>query len=858
MHRLSKFLIVVCGAGIFMDSAGCKKASSEREPLAPLVESLGNERPLEARLTGGFTYVPCRQSSAVGLECTRCGERPEGTSRRAVVLAIDRIARQIRKPPIRLQAEAVADLVSGSEQEVIRAVQNLEKAARESGDAKILTDLATAYVERACRDHSPYDLVRALTTVDRSVTADPRLPEALFNRALILERLHLNRQAIEAWTRYQAVDHDSDWSREAERRIRRLSGPSHAIFDDGRRSALTAAASRGDRDVVLRLVKTFPQAARELAMNELLTNWGESLMAGQRPAAASSLNAAREIGEALRSSGGDRMVADAVERIDRLSVSAPSTVGRLARAHAAYGAATRLFRELSVEAAGSKFREAREEFSISDSPMVLWAECGLAGVELSRHRYEPAFEPFATLARGIDRQFYPALYGRISWGMGLVRGRQGRLTEALDHYRDAEAAFGAVHEMYNELTMQSMSAEGLKLLGQDEQAWIYRHRALTALTEMPAGRQLHNLLWEAADDLLRSGQAAAARAFQEEGVEVARESREPFMIAEALHRRSRILATLGQREDALRDISEARAVNSRGTSEITRATTIADIDRAEGEIRLPGNPQGALALLTRAVESFREAGRPAEEILSRLMRARAYLGIGREAEAEIDLVAALALFEAEREAIGVPSFRQSFSEAAQSLFDDMILVQAERHRDPRRALIMAERARNVPGEYGDRAGNGPDTLAQLDLSRIPVDVALIEYALSGDRLLVWMIQRGGIEFVDRRISPVVFASRVSEFIAAVRGGSERVITDASAKLYDNLIPPSVEELHESVQLVFIPDRILNGVPFAALKNPRTGRYLVEERASSIVPSIALYLASSAHGSTRGREHWSAQ
>ena len=592
-------------------------------------------------------------------------------------------------------------------------------------------------------------------------------------------------------------------------------------------------------------------------MNELLVRWGEDRNAGKLPAAERSLDAARKIGEALAEIGGDRMVSHAVLEIDQAQASL--TTSRLARAHTAFGAATRLFRDLSVEASGSQFAEAHREFSRTGSLMVLWADCGLAGVELSRHHYEPAFQIFATLAKQVDRRLYPALYGRISWGMGLIRGRQGKLTEALGYYREAEAAFEKAHEVYNELTMESMSAEGLKLLGQDEPAWAYRYRALAALTVLPPGRQLHNLFWEAADDLLLNGQQPAAKVFQEEGVEVARQSRDPFMIAESLYRRGRILAALGRTSEALRDIAEARAVNARGASEVTRATTAADIDRIEGEIRLQGEPRAAVKLLTRAFNSFREDGRPAEEILCRLTRGRAYLSVGLEAEAEADLAAALASFEAEREAISAPAFRQSFSEAAQSLFDEMILLQADRRRDPRRALAIAEQARTVPESDGARPTDKIDSEAarSLDSRLIPPDIALVEYALSGDRLLVWTLRRSGIEFIDRGIVPEAFATQVADFVTAVRSGSDSAIAAASANLYSELIPPLIEDLPGSVQLVFVPDRSLNGVPFAALRNPRTGRYLVEERALSVAPSVALYLARLSRSSTRDRKHWSA-
>ncbi|MFL6233644.1 MAG: CHAT domain-containing protein [Thermoanaerobaculia bacterium] len=815
-------------------------------------------------MTGGFAYAPCQAFSTLNLQCPR----REGQSKKISPKAVAKAISSITLAQNRLRAEAVANLVTGTDRGIAQAIQRLETAARDGNDAKILNDLAVAYVERACHDQDPYDLMRALTTIERAVATAPRLPEALFNRALILERLHLKRQASEAWTRYRDIDPDSNWSLEAIHHARKLSTPPASDVD--MRPALEKAAAQGDGKAIAHLATSFPQAARELAMNKLLADWGENWKAGRIPSAERALNTAREIGAALRKISGDEMVADTVSVIDRSAASPPS-VTKLARAQVAYGAATKYFNGLAVEAAGVQFREARGEFSSSGSPMVMWADCGLAGVELSRHHYRAALEAFGGLVDRVERRRYPALYGRISWGMGLVRGRQGKLTEALAHYQDAGKSFRQAHETSNELTMESMSAEGLKLLGQDASAWTYRYRALTGLSDLPVGRQLHNLLWEAADNLRRSGQAASAQTFQEEDVKVAREYRDPFMIAEALHRRATILASLGRQDEALRDIAEARTVNAQGTSEVTRMTTAADIDRTEGEIQLPSDPRTAATLLTRAVESFHRAGRPTEEVICRLSRARANLQLDRrsvldlhlrsrlEREAEGDLDTSLAWIENERAAISDLSLRESFSEAAQSFFDELILLQADVYRDPRRALVMAERARRVPGEgvgtMATEAGFEKD--GSFNLSKIPANVAVIEYALSGDRLLIWMLWPGGMKFVDRRISPQELAARVENFTAAVRGGSDQSIADTSAQIYNALIPPWVEALPDSVQLVFVPDRYLNGVPFAALRNPRTGRYLVEEHASSVVPSLQLYLACLSRGTTRDRQHWSA-
>src|SRR5688572_14319172 len=116
MPKSSKILAIVLCAGSLFYTAACIKESPEGEPLTPLVAALGNQRPLESRLTGGFSYAPCLNPSTSRLEHTRCVDLPERISPRAVTLAIAEITQNTRRPYVRLQAEAIAHLAAGMEQ----------------------------------------------------------------------------------------------------------------------------------------------------------------------------------------------------------------------------------------------------------------------------------------------------------------------------------------------------------------------------------------------------------------------------------------------------------------------------------------------------------------------------------------------------------------------------------------------------------------------------------------------------------------------------------------------------------------------------------------------------------------------
>ncbi|HEY6324027.1 MAG TPA: hypothetical protein VJA16_20990, partial [Thermoanaerobaculia bacterium] len=216
-----------------------------------------------------------------------------------------------------------------------RAVRSLEAAASESSDAGILSDLSAAYLLRAGFRQDPFDLILALEAAQKSVTTPPILPEALFNRALVLEQLHLRDGAVAAWRGYLAIDPGSPWSAEAKRRLNALASLPTSDLGNSEKEALRTAALMGRRADVLRIVTLSPQSAREHAMNELLPRWGERLLHGDRLGASEELATARAIGETLTAMYGDQTVSGAAAAVDRAVARLPASgsAEELAQAH---------------------------------------------------------------------------------------------------------------------------------------------------------------------------------------------------------------------------------------------------------------------------------------------------------------------------------------------------------------------------------------------------------------------------------------------------------------------------------------------------------------------------------------------
>jgi tetratricopeptide (TPR) repeat protein len=84
----------------------------------------------------------------------------------------------------------------------------------------VLIDLASAYFQSAeANQHRASDYATAIELLDQALKSTPDDPVALFNRAIVFERMGLGDRAIEDWQHYLKVDPDSGWASEARNRL---------------------------------------------------------------------------------------------------------------------------------------------------------------------------------------------------------------------------------------------------------------------------------------------------------------------------------------------------------------------------------------------------------------------------------------------------------------------------------------------------------------------------------------------------------------------------------------------------------------------------------------------------------------
>jgi tetratricopeptide (TPR) repeat protein len=131
-----------------------------------------------------------------------------------------RIASQLAKSPDSprwLQARGRAELL---DREVDSAIGDLRRClSLQPASPLLMTDLASAYFERAEANGSEMDYDVTIDLLNHVLKIRPDDPIALFNRAIVYERLQLYDQAVEDWRHYLRVDNNSTWNSEARQRL---------------------------------------------------------------------------------------------------------------------------------------------------------------------------------------------------------------------------------------------------------------------------------------------------------------------------------------------------------------------------------------------------------------------------------------------------------------------------------------------------------------------------------------------------------------------------------------------------------------------------------------------------------------
>jgi CHAT domain-containing protein len=791
-------------------------------PLHDLVNAVGTDLPYDVRLSGGFKPPASRSVLRSGSE------------NRPTVLSPDtRIAlAQLEKragadsTSETLAALGVAYLVQG---EVDRAISTLSEAGAEGNNPAPWSDLAAAYLIKAQRQpqREIEYLARGLEAAAHSIRLAPS-SEARFNRALAVEGLAPFVGETKPWADYLGAENDPEWIAIANERAAavRLSDDARARWE-GRRRELVQALDRHDSERVVGIVREFPEASIEYFEQEVLVAWARSKIAGQESAAASQSQRARLLGESIAAVTSDRMFLDSSNELRQGSVER-------ARAHLAYAEGVLQYDRNDYDGASRSFDEALKDFRFEKSPYRDWATVQIATILFQRRNLAEADKLLEGVENGSRVAGYQTLRARTLWLQGLVFSKQWRLTEALAAFRSAATCYEQSHQQEHATSLYHHLADTLRSLGEYHESWENIGKTLHGLHQVRKPVRRYLSLYNAMLFAAAQGLDEPALLFQ--NAAIAESSNvSAFAEAEALTQRAAILLRRHESAKARTDVERAVIHLNQIPTGPLRLYAQAEIDVLTSRLGDPSPDQ--VQRLTRAIQYFAKT-EPAR--LPGL-----YLELGRLHLTRHDLVAAedtlsSGIVHLERQHAGLndEALKVSYFDDSWALFQEMFQFQLSNRNNLDRAFEYAERSRArsllASGSAPGRAVRLADVQAVL-----PTTAVLVYYVTLPERVVIWMVNSKNVKLVERRLSDRALGSQVERLRVALAEGRDS--TEASRSLFENLLTPIDDWLPPGAMIVVVPDGRLHQIPFGALMDPDTGRYVLEDHAVIVTPSASFYV-----------------
>ena len=383
----------------------------------------------------------------------------------------------MHRTPDALESLGSAYLVMGDAHRAVLVLEEATDIARPS--ARLLGDLAAAYLARATRNNQPQDFAKAVTMADRAVKTDGRAAEGWFNRAWALERLSLFNEARQAWQDYLNVDGTSGWAGEARNRLRALekSPRSTSPGEEQRAFVLALSASTNSGDLAA-VIKDSPEAAQRWLDNQMLVEWPRLVLSGHPEDARAVTAGAQRVADALARERDDAFWRDVVGVV--VKASSHGSADELARGQRHFAAAD----AYEADRVGESTRLIAPAIGPLDraaSPLAIAARRFRAIGAYYANDFPAALEEIRGVQVSARRRHYTRMLGLGYRLEGLVYLTKGDFARALDAYAQALTCFQAMGGAEDEAAIQTSLAEEFEYVGDMQRSWQARYAALSLI-----------------------------------------------------------------------------------------------------------------------------------------------------------------------------------------------------------------------------------------------------------------------------------------------------------------------------------------------------------------------------------------
>jgi CHAT domain-containing protein len=715
-------------------------------------------------------------------------------------------------------------------------------------DTVAMNDLAAAYYVRAQRNDNPADLLSAFEFAQKAANAKPTPAGAQFNYALILEALSLNGAAAEAWQRAAATE-TGEWAAEARRHraeLLQLASIDGEQRWNAVRAALDKALDAHNAAEATRVARQYPAASEKYFEEKVLRRWADSPNAAQ-------LARVVTLAAALSDLFQDQYFNDVAAAITH--ARSPADVERLRKGHIEFAEALAENPKVTehYQLAATLLRQ-------GGSPQWLLARIGyIARNVLRTEDYDAELRELDTVAA--EGRPYRSVITRVDLNRQFPEYFSSRYTKSFTTYQSVKVAYERVDDWEDEVTAVTQGVTTMADAGLDRAAWREAFVSMRDAPRLANWRTWFKINAAAAYAAVRLQHPEAAVPYLNAMVDSARHQPDSMFLVSALDHRAASEVRLQRYDDAQRDLDEAvKIVDS--NPDLHEALE-ARLAQARGEAAFHRDPGAAVANFSRAIEAAKGEHDTFRAVLY-AKRAEAFSRMGKRTDAENDRRRALDLLHGEEEAMlkerkrgdnddvwnrYFSRFDETYDSLIEQFIDEGRITEAYQYSERARAyepLDLVRKLPAVPPAFQALAARADAVDIKALCEQLPPGTFLIEYHVFEGRTYAWILSRAGLsgQWLKAQRKDVQRWTETLQEAAVARNSD--AFNDGLVAPFDGLLRAPLEAIHHqpggaAARIVVIPDRRLRGLPFVALRNPDTKRYLIEDHIVSTAGSALLYV-----------------
>ncbi|MFY9227078.1 MAG: CHAT domain-containing protein, partial [Blastocatellia bacterium] len=743
-----------------------------------------------------------------------------------------------------------------------KAIDNLEKALiKDAKNSQILNDLAVAYLERGDQQQQPSDLLHALSLVNQTLFLDSSLLEAKFNCALLLEKNYLFLQAKQSWQEYLTLEKNPDWQKEANSHINNLETLLNSQNNSDIEGQLTVAIEKEELKTIKSVVTQYPHLARIFVLEKLIPQWA-TLVSIEKQKAIKLIKGSKVIGETLFAIQKDNSVIDIIDNIIEISKDTKKEI-ILAQAHSIYFQANIALNNYEPSKAKELFQKAKALFSqVKDESSLNWSLFQIARCEMVLSNYQTALILFEKVIKFAQEKKHLYILARSWWATGLIQDYQSDFSKSLTSKSLAIDYLEQINDIESIAVVNMLIAETLVDLKNLDSLGVYQHKALSNIIKVNNSKWVFNIIWGIGKELFRIGELGAASYFYKELNTLANKENNQTYKFSSLLENAQLQQKLGNTTLADSYLNSTYQELENIPDPVSQLSSKQLFLITQAQFKVETEPEITINKLAE-LEKILTKDDPIYQTSILRLQAKAYLALKEYDKAETALVSSIKLFESQRSKITDERYRLSFFEEPQSIYEDMIKFQINQKQQINNAFDYVElaRSRALLDAIDGRAKTIKIDIRQdlqvegtakpLDLSTIqktlPKEIVLIRYLVLSNQIYIWLITKDNFEFVQYEIAEIELEKQILQLRSIIIDFNSQTsnIEAVSNPVYNTVFAPLKPYLKKLVNkqsnLVIIPDKALYAIPFAALIDPETKRYLIEDYTLTIAPSSTIYL-----------------